>query len=106
MAGSLPLQRHKRLRGHQLTVLRSRLLRASPLCAHCQREGRIAEATELDHITPLHLGGSNDEANLQGLCRPCHLAKSNAERSAKPKGNDVRGLPTDPRHPWNGGGAV
>ena len=92
-----------RQRGRTLMRLRARLLRANPLCVMCKREGRIAAAEELDHVVPLHRGGSNDESNLQGLCKRCHLAKSNAERNAKPKGGDVNGMPTDPRHHWHAG---
>lgn len=29
----------------------------------------------LDHIYPWSLGGADDEANLQTLCRPCNIAK-------------------------------
>jgi hypothetical protein len=34
---------------------------------------------ELDHIIPLHRGGSNDYENLQLLCRDCHKEKTAAE---------------------------
>jgi len=32
--------------------------------------------TELDHITPLALGGADEPANWQGLCQPCHAVKT------------------------------
>ncbi len=32
---------------------------------------------EIDHITPVSRGGTNDPGNLQILCRPCNQAKSN-----------------------------
>lgn len=35
---------------------------------------------ELDHITPLHRGGSNDCENLQLLCTDCHKTKTISER--------------------------
>lgn len=31
----------------------------------------------IDHIVPVTLGGTSDESNLQVLCRPCNLSKSN-----------------------------
>jgi len=31
---------------------------------------------EIDHIIPVCLGGTNDENNLQTLCRECHIEKS------------------------------
>ena len=37
---------------------------------------------ELDHIIPLHRGGSNESENLQLLCVDCHRAKTAAEVAA------------------------
>ena len=31
---------------------------------------------EVDHITPLYKGGTNDLNNLQALCRNCHGQKT------------------------------
>lgn len=47
---------------------------------HCQRCGAGQETgakLEVDHITPISRGGTNDPHNLQTLCRICNLAKSN-----------------------------
>jgi 5-methylcytosine-specific restriction protein A len=54
--------------------LRLMFLREHPLCALCG-----APATEVDHIIPIRLGGSNDAANLQALCKSCHSAKTARE---------------------------
>lgn len=51
------------------------LLQTDCMCAIC----KTAQATEVDHIVPLEQGGSNDELNLQALCRKCHLEKSREE---------------------------
>ena len=52
--------------------LRLMVLREHPLCASCE-----APAVEVDHIVPLSKGGTMyDQANLQGLCKRCHAAKS------------------------------
>lgn len=40
---------------------------------------------ELEHVLPLHLGGTNDDDNLRLLCAPCHRAKTSAEQSARLK---------------------
>jgi 5-methylcytosine-specific restriction endonuclease McrA len=64
--------------------LRERILRRDRYqCQACLSEGRLAAATEVDHRTPKHLGGSDDPANLQSLCKPCHRAKSAAEEAAR-----------------------
>lgn len=55
--------------------LRLLVLRARPICAHCQRES----AVHVDHITPLAQGGTDDLANLQGLCPSCHSRKTAVE---------------------------
>lgn len=50
-----------------------RLLAAKPRC------GCGAPATEVDHIKPKCLGGSDDPANAAPICRPCHLKKTARE---------------------------
>lgn len=40
-------------------------------CVLCGSGGPL----EVDHRTPLARGGSNDETNLQTLCRPCNRRK-------------------------------
>lgn len=44
---------------------------AAGLCAHCGSTDRLT----VDHVRPVARGGSNDEANLQCLCRPCNSRK-------------------------------
>jgi len=69
-----------RIRGRAHQTRRDRLYRRHPLCVMCEREeGRVTEAVEWDHIIPLWEGGLDVEANLQGLCRLHHLAKSRGE---------------------------
>lgn len=48
----------------------------------CARCGKWTQRLERDHITPLWAGGSNDTANLQDLCRPCHRTKTSREQSS------------------------
>jgi len=44
----------------------------------CQMCGavHIPEDMEVDHITPIFRGGSEDDDNLQSLCKPCHEDKT------------------------------
>jgi 5-methylcytosine-specific restriction protein A len=69
----------QRIRGNRLQAIRRRWFHHHPLCVHCQAAGRVKVATELDHIVPLHQGGTDRASNRQGLCHACHLSKSLAE---------------------------
>jgi len=40
-------------------------------CAHCGATDRL----EIDHITPITLGGANTIENIQPLCRSCNASK-------------------------------
>jgi 5-methylcytosine-specific restriction protein A len=51
----------------------------SGLCRACAAAGRVRAGEEVDHIVPLHLGGTDDRANRQLLCRECHGEKSAQE---------------------------
>jgi len=51
----------------------------------CARPGCPERATDVDHILPLWLGGSNKEKNLEGLCPAHHAAKTKAEASLRAK---------------------
>ena len=58
-------------------------------------------AVELDHIKPLHQGGTNDDANLQGLCVECHRIKTATERVARQRARfDSSGMPITQGHHW------
>jgi len=51
-------------------------------CANCQQI--LNHTFEVDHITRLEFGGSNDVSNLSALCRNCHgikTARENIEKS-------------------------
>ena len=51
-------------------------------CRLCGAAGRL----ECDHRIPLYRGGSVwDLANLQALCRQCHLAKTRRDRRGGPE---------------------
>lgn len=68
-----------RLRGRRGMERRLRILRAHPLCAECERRGRVTEAMVVDHVMPLWAGGADADHNLQSLCFACHDAKSARE---------------------------
>ncbi len=81
-------------------------LEAHPLCARCEREGRVVPAVEVHHIRA-HRGDRalfNDLNNLEGLCKPCHgRVEQSIERRGYDKSVGSDGWPMDDRHPVNGG---
>ena len=67
-------------RGYNARWRRARIdfLQKHPLCAECQREGKLTPATVVDHIIP-HRGDQElfwDEQNWQPLCKGCHDRKT------------------------------
>lgn len=76
-------QQKRRARGENIyntkawQVLRlTALERDRWLCQECLRQGIYTSATDVDHIVPRSLGGSDDLENLQSLCRDCHKRKT------------------------------
>ena len=53
---------------------RSLMRRQDNTCAYCGYR-RIGASMDIDHIIPVVRGGSNDESNLQVICRPCNQRK-------------------------------
>jgi 5-methylcytosine-specific restriction protein A len=77
---------HRTLTGRPWRRLREQILqRDKYLCQHCQRAGRVREATEVDHKTPLSKGGTDKPENLQSLCSSCHEAKTMHDQGVKAK---------------------
>lgn len=73
------------LTGRPLQRERKRIFQQQPLCVLCRKVGHIRAATELDHIIPLSQGGTDEPANLQGLCGDCHKEKTaNESRAGHP----------------------
>lgn len=82
------------------------MARDKHMCQPCLRAGRIALATEVDHITPQAEGGTDDQANLQAICEDCHVEKTKAEAArganrSHPRRRAGGHAPSNPR----GGGA-
>lgn len=67
--------------GGRWQTLRKRFILQHPYCQECLKQGRLTEATDVDHIVP-HRGCAKllfDEANLQSLCHECHSRKTAKE---------------------------
>lgn len=54
---------------------RRRILRRDPTCKVCT----LRPSTQVDHV---ERGDDHRDANLQGICDPCHRAKSASEGNA------------------------
>lgn len=67
----------KRIRGRKLHRIRDRILyRDNYTCCRC---GRVTIDLQVDHITPLSVGGAESDENRQSLCVECHDKKTERE---------------------------
>lgn len=67
--------------GYRWQRARAGYLVKHPLCAECEKQGRVEAATDLDHVIA-HRGDNDlfwDRENWQGLCQPCHSRKTATE---------------------------
>lgn len=69
--------------GYKWQQARLAFLAKHPLCAYCERDGRVTEATVVDHIKP-HRGDMRlfwDRSNWSPLCATCHSSVKQAEEN-------------------------
>lgn len=78
--------RQQRGYGREWEKLRAVVLRAEPLCRPCRamHPPRTTIATAVDHILSKAKGGTDDLANLQPICRPCHGRKTIEDGGGRP----------------------
>lgn len=83
----MKLDPRKERRKSRYQTQRRIFLTKYPLCAECYRQGRTEAAAELDHIIPVDRAPDKfwDKKNWQGLCRPCHEAKTARENMVTPR---------------------
>lgn len=62
------------------------LVRDGYLCQPCRKAGRVRLATQVDHIKAKVHGGTDDDRNLQSICKPCHDAKTQREAHGRTRG--------------------
>lgn len=76
--------RHQRGYGSAWDKIRERILqRDGGVCQPCLRHGLVHVGHAVDHIVPREQGGSDDDSNLQVICRPVHQAKTDAEKRGR-----------------------
>lgn len=96
MERPLPL---RKLSGHAWEKLRRQVFdRDKGLCQPClKKKGRITAGREVDHIMPVHQGGTDDLANLQTICTDCHTDKTLRERGVEKPRIGLDGWPLGDR---------
>ena len=77
----------ERTRGGKWQRIRAQVLRRDHYrCVDC---GRVGLDNEVDHINPLHLGGTDALNNLATRCKACHAAKTAAEAGSRSTGGGL-----------------
>lgn len=77
-AGTTP-----RIRGRAWMETRKRVALAHGYrCAGCNAVW-VPSRDQIDHVVGLEQGGSNEDPNLQPLCKPCHDRKSAREAAGR-----------------------
>lgn len=71
----------ERIRGRELQRTNRRILERDEYT--CQVCGQTSIYLEVDHITPLHLGGAESDENRQTICVTCHRRKSEEEERGR-----------------------
>ena len=79
----------ERIRGGAAMKIRDRILKRDAY--RCQSCGHLFSPSQLvvDHVVPLHLGGTESDDNRQALCLGCHDIKTIAEQQARDGGGGV-----------------
>lgn len=81
----LPLRKQSQ---HRWQLVRERILRRDCglcQCHRCRESGALKLASEVDHIVPVHKGGSDSDDNLQAINVECHKHKTAIEQGKRRK---------------------
>ncbi|WP_108934476.1 HNH endonuclease [Streptomyces ardesiacus] len=49
-----------------------------PQCARCPAQP-LPSLVDVDHVVPIHKGGTDTSDNVQVLCKPCHRVKTHRD---------------------------
>ena len=79
--GELATVATQRINGRARVAIRKQIAERDGY--RCQICGRLTIKGEVDHVVPLHLGGSDTDDNKQWLHVSCHAEKSKGEGNAR-----------------------
>lgn len=65
--------------GRALQAKRAEFAGRDPFCAKHRERGLLVKGCILDHKVPLEEGGTDDDDNLQWICRECSDTKTSTE---------------------------
>lgn len=91
--------RELRRKAYNLTAwrkLREAHLKSHPVCAECERQGRVRPASQVHHIiSPFRRGQVDyvkllDPNNLESICPVCHAELHNKEKGYVPAAEMVK----------------
>lgn len=86
LIGNVRRNNHGRIQGRKGQALRKRrLARSHYLCEDCLAKDVVREATEVDHIVALFMGGEDVDSNTRNLCAEHHADKTRRDMGHKPK---------------------
>ena len=70
-------------------------------CSYCQTQvDVVGNLLELDHIIPLHAGGTSDEDNLCLACSSCNQSKGSKTSATDPVSEKTQPLFNPRNHSW------
>ena len=74
----------ERITGNSLYSIMRKFERENPrVCATCTRLGLVGYGDELEHITPLSLGGLESDSNREWICKAHHKIKTASEAAQR-----------------------
>jgi len=63
---------------------------AKGVCHLCEQRMQVGQAWEVEHVRPLALGGSDDEANMRPAHKVCHATKTKADAASWSKAKRMK----------------
>lgn len=79
-------------------TIRAAILRRDPYC-QLRYDCCTLTSTQADHIVNVQVGGTDEPANLQGVCKACHDRKTRLEAARGRQQHRTRDTVAADQHP-------